>query len=129
MDIWYSKDQNPLSNLAKRIFVDLDGKAYISVEHAYQVWKSGFFNEDIYKKNWKAGSYFRGKLKTKIKNNWNIHLMKSIMLVSFEQNKEARNLLLNTSDEIFTHKNGCDIWKTWFPKLLTEIREELNEDN
>ena len=133
VNIYWSDETSPeehrmLSNLAPREF-NKNGKKYYSVEHAYQTWKSGKFDEKIYNKYKSGGVKITGKLGTKIENNWNIKLMKNIMKLSFEQNLNAKNLLLNTNDANFTHNQDNTIWKNEFPKLLMEVRDELNTNN
>ena len=124
INVWFGSNENAgLSNLAARKFT-LDGKEYFSVEHAYQSWKSGSFDETTYKKYTGDGQKIIGK-KTKTENNWNIRLMKRIMLESFKQNKEAKDLLLATGDAQITHTQDKGIWATEFPKLLMEVRAEI----
>lgn len=125
INIWYGSNENAgLSNLAARKFT-LDGKDYFSVEHAYQTWKSGSFDETTYKKySEKGGERFVGK-PAKTENSYNISLMKRIMLASFTQNKDAKDLLLSTGNAEFSHIQDKGIWATEFPRLLTEVRELL----
>ena len=62
MNIWYgSRENDKLSNLSLRPFLDKEGRKYVSVEHAYQSWKSGAFDEITYAKPWTAGSKFIGR--------------------------------------------------------------------
>ena len=124
INIW-STDRNgyeALSNLARRPFKDKDGRNYISVEHAYQSWKSGKFDEATYKRPWKNGSKFVGKLGTKTQDNWNINLMESLMKLSFNQNPKAMELLKKTGNAPLTHTQDRGIWKNEFPRILMDIR-------
>ncbi|MCK5787457.1 MAG: DUF2075 domain-containing protein [Chlamydiia bacterium] len=71
-------------------------------------------------------------------------LMKNFMLESFRKNKDAKNLLMNTLDSIFTHGPNAntaasvaignkDRWLKEFPEILSKVRillnEEMAEDN
>tara|TARA_R110000822_G_scaffold80320_3_gene191436 strand:+ start:36 stop:419 length:384 start_codon:yes stop_codon:yes gene_type:complete len=127
MNIWYSTGElSILSNLAERPFTDKDGREYVSVEHAYQSWKAGVFNEYIYRKPWKAGSKFTAR-GTKTEGDWNISLMESIMRLSFKdiRNTDAVEVLVGTGDSVLTHNQDRGVWKLRFPKLLIKIRKEL----
>ena len=128
INIWYAKGENSiLSNFAAREFT-YDNRVYKSVEHAYQTLKSGEFNEEAYNRPFD----FVGTKRNAPKNT-NIaissSLMKSLMRASFEQNAEAKQKLLDTGNAALTHKGGSDIfWEKEFPKLLTEIRQELSNN-
>lgn len=121
MNIWYGTNENAwLSNLAERRFKDTSGKEYVSVEHAYQTWKGGKFNEYVYLKPWKPGSKFVGRF-TKKANNWNIQLMETLILTSFKQNSELWKKLCLTNEQ-FTHVQDNGIWRREFPRILEEVR-------
>ena len=128
INIW-STDKNgyeTLSNLAPRPFTGHDNRLYHSVEHAYQTWKSGMFDEAIYTdKRWAKG-WVKVNSTRKPNKNRNMDIMKRIMLQSFKQNEHAKELLLSTGDRPFTH-NGYkpDIWTEKFPELLAQVRQEL----
>ncbi|WP_411350591.1 hypothetical protein [Moraxella lincolnii] len=130
INIW-STDKNgyeTLSNLAPRPFTGLDNRLYHSVEHAYQTWKSGKFDEAIYtNKRW-ANGWVKVNSTRKPNKNRNIDFMKRIMLQSFKQNEQAKELLLSTGNRPFTH-NGYkpDIWTEKFPELLAQVRQELRD--
>ena len=124
MNIWYSSGENAwLSNLAERSFKDKLGKDYVSVEHAYQSWKSGAFDEITYAKPWTAGAKFVGRKGTKTLNDWNLGLMRLIMRTSFEQNPAIYDALtkLYSEKDVFTHNQDRGIWREEFPKILKEI--------
>jgi predicted NAD-dependent protein-ADP-ribosyltransferase YbiA (DUF1768 family) len=126
MNIWYStKENSELSNLATRPFKDKNGTSYYSVEHAYQSWKSGNFDEVTYKKYKSGGVKIMGNKGTNTKDNWNLNLMKSLIKMSFEQNLEATKQLLATGNAEFTHTQDTGVWKNEFPRILMEVREEL----
>lgn len=56
-------------------------------------------------------------------------LMKVLMRASFMKNPKAAKALLSTGNKIFTHVEAGNEWKLLFPKLLTEVREELKENH
>lgn len=61
-------------------------------------------------------------------DDWNKHkeeVMKVLIKASFEQNPEELKRLLDTGDAILTHVQDRGEWKTLFPKVLMEVREEL----
>tara|TARA_R110000851_G_C12708056_1_gene526977 strand:- start:54 stop:476 length:423 start_codon:yes stop_codon:yes gene_type:complete len=123
MNIWYGTGENAwLSNLAERPFKDLNGWTYVSVEHAYQSWKSGAFDGPTYGKPWTAGSKFIGTKGTKTGENWNLSLMRKLVKASFEQNPDIleRFRYLHHGD-VFTHNQDKGIWREEFPKILREI--------
>ena len=124
MNIWYSSNENAeLSNLALRPF-KMGDVEYQSVEHYYQVNKSGSFDADLYgNARWsKEGTKIRGK---NADESTNMQTMKVGMKESFKQNPEALRILLNTGNAKFTHTQDRGIWATKFPELLEEVRREL----
>ena len=52
-------------------------------------------------------------------------VMKKLMKASFEQNPDAMNKLLATGNATLTHNQAEGKWKTEFPRLLMEVRDEL----
>ena len=132
MNIWYgSRENDKLSNLSFRPFLDKDGRGYVSVEHAYQSWKSGRFDRITYDMPWKRGSKFVGKLGVKTKGNWNLRLMKALIKASFldERNFVDLSILIDSYPKVLTHTQDKGIWRTEFPKILMEIREEIRVTN
>lgn len=125
LDIWYSFDKSKLSNLAEKRFLATDGHEFISVEHAYQSYKSGSLDVSIYMAHWEDGSKYVGAYKAKTKNNWNISLMERIMFMSFYQNPDAIVELLATGDRILTHNNDRGIWRKEFPRILMSLRNRF----
>lgn len=124
-NIWYSTRENTiLSNLSERRF-QYNGRMYISVEHAYQSLKSGEFDVFTYRKYTKPGMKVRG-LPAKEKDGYNIRLMKSLIKESLVQNPNVLKCLLATGNNQLTHNQDRGIWKTVFPRLLMELRTELN---
>lgn len=133
MDIYWGTNENPmLSNLAPRKF-SIKDKIYYSVEHCYQSWKSGKFDKVTYDKylkyGEKAGVKIRGRFLPNGKNDLDLRIMKRIILESFKQDMKARELLLSTGDEILTHNRERGMWRTEFPRMLMEVREELRDEN
>lgn len=124
LNIWHGSGQNAhLSNLAERKFT-YEGRNYRSVEHAYQSNKSGKFDDAAYRGGFHAPMVVGG-MGTKIAENWNIGLMKNLMLESFKQNPSAAKRLLETGDAKFTHVQDRGVWRETFPRLLHEVRNEL----
>lgn len=130
LNIWYSSKENRhLSNLALRPFeyTYTDGNTYKfkSVEHAYQTLKSGKFDKDTYENSgWsKEGTKVKGKFKAD--KNTNRDLMKSLIKESFLQNSKYKEALIKTGSTEFTHNQDKGYWKEEFPKILSEVREEL----
>ena len=74
------------------------------------------------------------RLGNKIKNlnqpAWNRDrqaIMKELIKMSFQQNPQALQRLLATGDAVLTHnrESSESIWRTEFPRILMEVREEL----
>lgn len=123
INIWYgSGDNRILSNLAYRPFKDKQKQLYISVEHLYQCWKSGTFDEECYNKPWKDGSKFIGNYK--VNTDISFELMYRAMFCSFCQNDDAGDKLLSIKTN-FTHKQDRTVWRVVFPKLLRRVRRNL----
>jgi len=53
--------------------------------------------------------------------------MKSAMIESFKQNPEALRDLLATGNAKLTHTQDKGKWGAEFPRLLTEVRDELRK--
>lgn len=54
-------------------------------------------------------------------------VMKQLLKESFEQNPQALQILLSTSNATLTHVQDNSKWGKEFPKLLMEVREELRK--
>jgi predicted NAD-dependent protein-ADP-ribosyltransferase YbiA (DUF1768 family) len=126
IDVWHYRGDkwSKLSNLAQRPFKN-KGKYYYSVEHAYQSWKSGKFDEETFNKYKSGDQKIAGRMGTKTDDNWNIKMMKKVIRESMKQNPKIIKLLLRTGDREITHVNDKGIWKTEFPRILMELREEF----
>ena len=132
VNIWYGTGEMAwLSNLAYRPFT-FKGKRYATVEHAYQTWKSGEFDRVVYNKPWQEGSKFVGNKGTRTENDWNIGLMKALILKSFLDPMNERRkwsfLSLIQLDVKFTHTQDKGIWRTKFPDCLYEVADYLLSD-
>ena len=54
-------------------------------------------------------------------------IMKALIKASFEQNPQAAQRLLDTDNATLTHIQDKSKWKTEFPRLLMEVRDELRK--
>lgn len=54
-------------------------------------------------------------------------IMKALIKASFEQNPQATQRLLDTGNATLTHTQDKSKWKTEFPRLLMEVRDELRK--
>lgn len=54
-------------------------------------------------------------------------IMKALIKASFEQNPKAAQRLLDTGNATLTHTQDKSKWKTEFPRLLMEVRDELRK--
>jgi hypothetical protein len=55
------------------------------------------------------------------------NVMKQLLKESFEQNPQATQRLLDTGNATLTHNQDKSKWKTEFPRLLMEVRDELRK--
>lgn len=126
MNIWYATGElAQFSNLAERRFYDRHRRIYWSVEHAYQSWKSGSFDEATYKKYVEGGVKILGRKGTKTQDGWNIRLMERIIRRSFNTHPALKAELVRvTGDVVLTHRQDRGIWRTEFPRILMELRAE-----
>lgn len=129
LNVWYGSGENAwLSNLASREIYDIENRRYVSVEHAYQTWKSGDFDPLTYRKKWVAGSKFRGK-RAKTANNWNVRLMEKIILASVESDVAFREGLKSLpANTKFTHRQDRGVWKYAFPTILEKALAKVNRE-
>ena len=122
INIYFGTKENAiLSNLALRPFSDKNGRVYKSVEHAYQTWKSGKFDEVTFNKRWNNGTKHIGKLP--VNKDISIDLMTRLIKASFKENPKAFEALLATRGKKLTHKQDKTIWRKVFPKILMKIRD------
>ena len=138
INIYYSAGENAdLSNFAIRPF-NFKNMHFQSVEQAFQYYKWAYSsndrqNEIIANKilletsggNLRAlGKQFKG-LDTKAWDESRFKIMKKLIKASFEQNDDAKQRLLATGNITLTHNQELSIWKTEFPRILMEVRDEL----
>lgn len=146
VNIYFGSGENiNLSNFAIRPFVHTfeDGtqKTFQSVEQAFHYIKGLLFAtqdannnnvlDDIM--NTTSGGELR-RLGHKIKGldvaKWDANssdVMKQLLKESFEQNPQAAQRLLDTGNATLTHNQDKSKWKTEFPRLLMEVRDELRK--
>lgn len=145
INIYFKSEENAeLSNFAIRPFVHTfeDGtqKTFQSVEQAFHYIKGALFAKqgvnsttlnDIM--NTTSGPELR-RLGRNIKEldvtKWDANssdVMKQLLKESFEQNPQATQRLLDTGDATLTHNQDKSKWKTEFPRLLMEVRDELRK--
>ncbi len=148
INIYSSTGENAeLSNFAERPFTD-DGVKWRNVEGYFQAVKmlyaEGYYEEindeevltekgkELEKQFSEAtgpqakalGRTIKG-LNTKEWDKYSSYWMLSAVRKSFEQNPEALEKLLATGNATLTHTQDKTKWRTEFPKLLMEVREEL----
>ena len=75
----------------------------------------------------RLGSQFR-HLDVTQWNNQSSGVMKQLILESFKQNPDAAKRLIETGNAELTHKQDRGKWGKEFPKILTEIRSELQNE-
>lgn len=146
INIYFKSEENAeLSNFAIRPFVHTfeDGtqKTFQSVEQAFHYIKGALFaTQDAYNNNvldnimnTTSGGELR-RLGRKIKGldvaKWDANssdVMKQLLKESFEQNPKATQRLLDTGNATLTHNQDESKWKTEFPRLLMEVRDELRK--
>jgi predicted NAD-dependent protein-ADP-ribosyltransferase YbiA (DUF1768 family) len=131
INIYFSTGENKeLSNLAEREFrPSIDYRYYWSVEHAYQTWKSGEFDEVTYKKYTRGNQKISGTKKAKTEGGWNLQIMEDFIRESLEQNPEIKQKLIDTGNAVLTHTQDNTVWKKEFPKILMKIRDSYQEEN
>lgn len=145
INIYFKSEENAeLSNFAIRPFVHTfeDGtqKTFQSVEQAFHYIKGVLFAKqgvnsttlnDIM--NTTSGSKLRNlghKIKELDVTKWDANssnVMKQLLKESFEQNPQAAQRLLDTGNATLTHNQDKSKWKTEFPRLLMEVRDELRK--
>ena len=132
-----------LSNLLNGpVTAEINGKllTFKTVEHLYQTKKALFAgdNETANKIYTAVTGWDAQKISREVKNldsqAWDSVSSRELedsMRLAFEQNEEARNLLISTGNAILTHKKenaNLGKWETEFPRILTEIRSELQPE-
>ena len=133
-----------LSNFANRPFKitnQIFNGTFNTVEGAFQAQKIGYINNKVEQqlaKNYldklqnTTGSEAKTigtKLKGLDTDRWDANsskIMKDLIKQSFEQNPDALAKLLATGNAELTHTQDKGKWGKEFPKLLMEVRNELN---
>lgn len=143
VNVWAAmKDGNAiLSNLYTQspFEFEFEGEEYVfsSVEHGYQVLKSGSYDSNLdVRYEWAISNGARniklvGKRGTKIENNWNIDLMVALMEASFRADPQRMEALLATQGLTITHNSPSgktDIWTQKFPELLIQLRDKFLQE-
>ena len=123
-DIWWGTDHDILSNLAPRLFT-IKGRTFQSVEHAYQTFKSGAYDDVVYKRTWVGGSKHIGRKGTKVAEDWNLGLMDDLIRRSLVDNPHVMDELHDTKGIMLTHHRDHGIWATIFPRILMDIRDSI----
>lgn len=131
INIWYSSREHEwLSNLCYRPFM-FKSKWYVSVEHAYQTWKSGEYDRRVYSRPWQSGSKFVGKKPPRTDNNWNVALMTNFIVLSFmsPNNASMRHKFVKYIEDgvEFTHLQDNSIWRYTFPSCLRQAGIYLSQ--
>lgn len=137
VNIYYSTGENSiLSNLAIRPFKlrEHPGIIFKSVEHYFQ-WYKTYISSDksLADKilNAETGAEARSlgrQVQGFNKSYWDSikqSIMKKGLKASFDQNLDAKKALLSTENKVLTHLQEKGEWGELFPKLLTEVRAEL----
>jgi ribA/ribD-fused uncharacterized protein len=136
MNIYAGTNENAhLSNFAKRPFTDDLGITYNTVEGAFQAAKINYStgdNSDIAMELQTATGSQAKSLGRRIKGlnteTWDRNssqIMKELIKESFIQNPAALQRLLSTGNSPLTHTQDKGKWKTQFPEILMEVRDEL----
>jgi predicted NAD-dependent protein-ADP-ribosyltransferase YbiA (DUF1768 family) len=129
-----------LSNFAVRPFKLGDDITYPTVEHAFQLEKLQYSNaytdeqreaiiRDMITKSAAQVKAFGKTIKGLNVKMWNedaSEIMKDLIKQSFQANPAALQKLLATGNAELTHTQDTTKWGTEFPKLLMEVRNELN---
>lgn len=142
LNIYFGSNENAeLSNLASRHF-EYQGEHYASVEAAFQAQKLHYAKPTS--NNMKlALEFIKDKLPgniakilgRKIENldvqAWDkvsSNIMKDIIKTSLEQNPQTAQKLIDTGDTVLTHVQDNSKWRTEFPRIMMEIREEFKNN-
>lgn len=129
-----------LTNVTKSpLVLNIGRRSYLfsSVEHAYQSLKHNDFSKprsqwtlaEVYNKDWSNSKKIKSELKENRENDSNIKIMKYLLEERAKQDSKFKELLKETGNDTLTHNKDNTIWKSEFPKLLMEIRDNLNNEN
>jgi ribA/ribD-fused uncharacterized protein len=138
-----TNENTELSNFANRPF-SYKGREYKNVEQAFQHQKlmtsapngvsSNYLNNEVGQKILAAKTGAEAKklgrqikkLNTIAWDRISTSIMKDLITASFEQNPGSLKRLLETGSAKLTHDQDKGKWGELFPKILTEVRQELN---
>lgn len=154
INIYAGTNENPeLSNFAIRPFTHelSDGtyKQFQSVEQAFQYIKVHSYSDTIANDgsstdgialeakimNTTNGAQLRAlgrqakELNTQAWNRDSSSIMKQLITESFSQNLNALQKLLDTGNAILTHTQDKGKWGKEFPRILMEVREQLQNEH
>lgn len=136
------------SDIKGRLFDIFSNYTFKTVEGAWQAAKMAFssaydLNNEEYTEEWEkmldkfstvngAAAKLLGRKSVKGLNStlWDQvspMIMKVLIKTSFEQNPQALKKLLDTGFATLTHTQANDRWQAEFPRVLTEVREELRD--
>lgn len=122
VNIYYgANDNKELSNLADRPFT-YKGDKFRSVEHAYQTYKSGSYDDKAY------NSTQRKPLSDRQRADNVSEIMEDIIRESYKQNPQALQKLLDTGSRPLTHNQDKGFWNKEFPRIMMKIRGEFSKD-
>ena len=138
------------SDIKGRLFDIFSNYTFKTVEGAWQAAKMAFssaydLNNEEYTEEWEkmldkfstvngAAARSHGRvvkgLDSTLWDQVSPMIMKVLIKTSFEQNPQALKKLLDTGFAKFTHTQASnkDRWKTEFPRILMEVREELRNN-
>ena len=92
------------------VIIEMDGKSYPSVEHAYQAAKTTDKDQrTIFASNITAGRAKRMGSKLNLRSDWNdvkINIMKSLIFYKFSKHLNLQKLLLDTGTAHLVEGNG-----------------------
>lgn len=148
-NIYAGANQNTiLSNFAERPFIDSVDRVFNSVEQAFQYYKMEYAeSEDTIGKAAQIQQQIlnttnpsalrrlgntRGTLTGEELEKWDNEkreVMKGIIRESLLQSPKTLQALLATGNSSLTHIQDNSIWKTQFPIILEELREEFRGTN
>ena len=135
----YSTDKNGFEKLSNLLNgpVEFNNREFKTVEHLYQ-WKKAMFAKDktTAEKIFNANTGWDAQRLSKTIQNpdskaWDeisSQQLEASMNLAFQQNPEAKKLLLSTGNTQLTHqtsKFSLGKWEKEFPRLLMKIRQEL----
>jgi predicted NAD-dependent protein-ADP-ribosyltransferase YbiA (DUF1768 family) len=141
INIYAGTNENAeLSNFANRPF-KWGSTTYPTVEHAFQIAKLLYTKSYITEQKAELTKKMLNMSAAGVKSfartitgldveqwdKWSTSIMKDIIKDSFSQNTNALQKLLATGNSLLTHTQDNTKWKTEFPRILMEVRNELSQ--